>query len=141
MTRPAFSDETDKVSDGAILLSIWMNDHKNWKELNALPTTKFKLVQKDAESERGKILCMRGSLVEINVDRSGGFPAYLGGVFSYSGDVVRFVAVGSTGELVANSNAKICGVVIGTFSYSNSAGGVTHAVQIVGMFDLKENKK
>jgi len=133
-------DPSTKEGPGAFLLTSWMNEHPNWKELNELESTKFKLVQKDPESERGKVLCMRGSIVQIRVDRAAGFPVYLGGLMSYP-NVLRFYAVGSTGDLVENRKAKFCGVVIGTESYANSGGGVTHAVKVVGMFDLKENKK
>lgn len=53
---------------------------------------------------------------------------------------MRFAAVASTGELVAQSSANFCGVTTGKYSYSNSGGGTTHAVFLVGMFDLPENK-
>ena len=40
-------------------------------------------------------------------------------------DVTRVLAIGSTGDLVEESNATFCGVVIGKVSYSN-AGAVQH---------------
>lgn len=40
----------------------------------------------------------------------------------------------------ANRSARFCGVVTGLYDDSNSGVGVGHAVQMVGMFDLPENK-
>ena len=54
-------------------------------------------------------------------------------------DIYRFLAVKSTGNITDESSAKFCGVVIGKMDYANSAGGVAHAIQLVGMFDLPEN--
>jgi len=45
--------------------------------------------------------------------------------------VIRFVAVGDTGALVANSTARFCGIVTGRFTYLNAIGGTTHAVRLV----------
>lgn len=48
-------------------------------------------------------------------------------------------SVSSTGRLVEDSRARLCGFVTGKYSYSNSGGGSSHAVQLVGMFKLPEN--
>jgi hypothetical protein len=55
-------------------------------------------------------------------------------------NIVRFYAVGSSGDLVQNRPARFCGAVAGRYSYDNAAGGSTHAVAVVGLFDLPENK-
>jgi len=65
---------------------------------------------------------------------------FVGLVMSNAGNLFHFDAVGSTGTLVGTNYARICGVITGLYDYSNSAGGTGHAVQIVGMFDLPENK-
>lgn len=67
-------------------------------------------------------------------------PLYFGGMYDEAGKLYRFIAVGSTGALVESSRAKFCGVVVGQQHYQNSAGGVAHSVQLVGMFDLPENR-
>jgi hypothetical protein len=54
-------------------------------------------------------------------------------------DLIKFVAAGSTGQLVAQSRARFCGATTGKYSYSNSGGGTSHAVQMVGMFRVPEN--
>ena len=46
-------------------------------------------------------------------------------------DAIGFVAVGTTGELVRASKARLCGAVIGR---------VDHRISMVGMFDLPENR-
>jgi hypothetical protein len=55
--------------------------------------------------------------------------------------VVVFYAVGETGDLVAGSRTRLCGIVTGLHSFLNSGGGVTHAIRAVGMFDLPENRR
>ena len=97
---------------------------------------------KDSEEERGRRICTRGKLIEIHAERTSYGKLYDGGMFmgwSYS-RVVSFIAVGSTRGINQGSRARFCGVVIGRYSYSNSGGGVTHAVQLVGVFDIPENR-
>lgn len=137
---PKLEDETEKLSPGTAFLSVWAANRLKWSELQALPETKRPLVMKDSVAERGKRICTSGMIVEITADRSAGVPIYEGAMTSGPG-IVRFVAVGSTGELVERSAARFCGIVTGRYSYSNAGGGVTHAVRAVGMFDLPENKK
>lgn len=76
----------------------------------------------------------------IHTDKSTGKPIYMGGLMTNDVKVIRFVAVGSSGELVENSSARFCGFVMGLNSYSNAVGGTTHGVSVVGMFDLPENQ-
>jgi hypothetical protein len=133
-------DDTDgETSFGAKLLAIWAAPHLRWADLGELPETRFALVQKDADEERGKRLCTQGTIIEIETAKQDYGKVFLGGIFSNS-DVVRFIAVGKSGTLVSGSWARICGVVVGTESYKNSGGGTTHGVRIVGMFDLAENR-
>ena len=37
--------------------------------------------------------------------------------------------------------ARFCGIATGRDTYANTGGGTTHAVRVVGMFDLPENRK
>jgi hypothetical protein len=137
---PNFKDTENDTDPAAALFALWALNNMTWTELQALPETKHALVLKDSVAERGKRNCYTGVIVEIEVDRSAGKPLYLGGLATHSGQVARFAAVGSTGDLVQKSGAKFCGVVTGRSSYSNSAGGTTHGVFLVGMFDLPENR-
>ena len=137
---PHLGDSTNDLDPGALQFALWSAGHLKWEDIQQLPETKHAKVLKDPEAERGKRNCYRGSIIEIHVDRSAGTPVYFGGLYTGAGTVLRFAAVGSTGELVKNSYANFCGVTTGTYSYSNSGGGMTHAVFLVGMFELAENK-
>lgn len=141
-TKPHMDDTFNKTSDGALLLTLWSRNNMKWPELQTLPQSKYALVMKDSDSQRGKRLCVNGMVVEIAADGSAGNPKiYTGGLMDEGGHFYRFIAVKSTGELVEQSRANFCGVVIGRNDYSNSIGGVAHSVQLVGMFDLAENKR
>jgi len=120
---------------------LWSAQRLDWNSLSGIPETSRAKVMKDPEAERGKRLCASGTIIEIHSSRRSGQTIFSGGINTPSFDVVRFYAVRSTGDLVQRSVARICGVVTGTETYSNSSGGVTHAVFVVGMFDLPENRQ
>lgn len=133
--------DNGKVSNGAAKLAIWSAENMRWDELNALPIGKYAMVMKDSESQLGNRICVSGSVIEIVVDNSvPGKKIFIGGMFDDGGRIYRFIAVRSTGEVVERSRARFCGVITGQQHYPNSAGGVAHAVFLVGMFDLPENK-
>ncbi|MDD5057545.1 MAG: hypothetical protein PHQ60_06710 [Sideroxydans sp.] len=132
------------ISRGAASLAIWGSKHLTWGDLQKVDQGKYGMIMKDPDSQRGKRLCGYGQIVEIQVDNTTPEKVYWGGLSVPTDDdmrVYRFVAVGSTGELIAGSYAKFCGIITGKNSYQNSLGGVTHAVHLVGMFELPENKK
>jgi hypothetical protein len=141
LSKPAMSDTTDEISPGAAMLALWGARHMQWSELSKVPPTKYGLVMKDPSQERGKLLCVQGSIIEIHAENTDHGKLFHGGLWSDGGNIYRFIACGSTGELVENSRASFCGVVIGRQDYSNSAGGQAHAVFLVGMFALPENKR
>jgi len=139
-------DTTDSVngkqSIGEQSLIVWAAKNGiKWDELQAIPETKVSLVLKDSDEQRGKRLCAAGSVVEIAAVKTQVGKYFDGGLVTDAQEIIRFHAFGSTGELVAQSPARICGVVTGRADYQNSVGGVAHGVQIVGAFDLLENKK
>lgn len=141
ITLPYMNDFVeDKLSDGAIVLAHWASTDMKWGELQAAEAGKYALVMKDADSQRGKRLCTKGVIVEIHADKTLPKKVFTGGMFDEGGRLYRFLAVGSTGEIVGNSPARFCGVVTGRNDYHNSVGGVAHAVHLIGMFDLPENK-
>ena len=134
-------DTTNNISVGAGMFAFWSADNLKWQDIQSLPKTTFPLVMKDPDLQRGKSICTSGSIIEIETERFKDKTFYSGGLFSDSGDIYRFIAVKSTGDLVARSRGTICGIVTGRQSYQNSMGGVAHAVLLVGMFNLPENKK
>ena len=141
MIKPTMSDEFNAFPAAAGVVAFWMeNKHTKIGDIRVLDSSTRGKILKDSFNERGKRLCVSGTIVEIQVDRSGGFPAYHAGLASNYTDFTRVLAVGSTGELVANSSATFCGVVIGKIGFNNAVGGTTNAPYLVGMFDLPENK-
>lgn len=129
------------VSVGAAKLAVWGAENMHWAELQEIPTTKYGLVMKDSDAQRGQRICISGRVIEIELDRSvPGKKIFVGGMYDDGDRIYRFVALQSTGEIMAHSRARFCGVVTGQQHYPNSAGGMAHAVHLVGMFDLPENK-
>ena len=140
-TKKTMSDEVDDLSGGAVALAVWAAEKMRWSELSGIPESGYGLIMKDPDAERGKRLCGTGEIIEIEAEKTDFGKVFRGGMFAGGIDkVFRFLAVGSTGDLVAHSRAKFCGIVIGKESYSNSMGGMTHGVSLVGMFDLPANR-
>jgi len=132
----------DKPSKGALIFGAWSMKRLKWSELQLVEKTKYALVEKDPETEIGKKMCVRGKVIQIRAERTSYGKMFTGLMFkgaSYRSNVVSFFAVGSTGEIVARKRARFCGIVTGIYTYSNTGGGTTHAVQMVGMFKLKAN--
>jgi len=141
VTRPMMSDAVDETSDGAKILAVWASTHALWKDVApGIDETSYARVMKDVESERTKRLCIPGQIIQIAVDRSAGAPIAVGLIRSDAGNLFRFAGVGSSGDILEDSYARICGTVTGQYTYHNSGGGVGHAVQVVGMFDLAANR-
>lgn len=141
--KPTMGDFVEnEISTGAALLAFWASEHLTWTDLSTIDKTKYKLVMKDPDAERGKQLCTSGNIVEIQVDNSmpNGKKIFVGGMYDQAFNIYRFIALGSTGELVSGSKAKFCGIITGKNDYSNSQGGAAHAVHLIGMFDLPENR-
>lgn len=129
------------IDGGKATLLTWGTHRMSWSDLQRLPETSVGKVRKDVDAERGKRLCRSGNVIEIEkVDAKYG-KYFVGGLLSGSGEIVRFYALRSTGDLVQSSYGRFCGLVTGTDDYENSAGGMSHGVVAIGMFDLPENRK
>jgi hypothetical protein len=139
-STPHMEDTKNTIDDGAKVLTSWAVGRMTWEDLSAVPETSVAKVMKDSEAERGKRLCGRGSIVEIFTDKLDGSKVFRGQL-STEGKLLAFLAVGDSGEIVEGSAARVCGIVTGRFSYANSGGGTSHAVRVVGMFDLPANHK
>lgn len=127
-------------SQGALLLTAWASENMKWSELKNVNSGKYAMVLKDSETERGKKICTSGQIIEIAADSSLSNKIFVGGIADDNFRLYRFVAVGSTGDLVQGSRSVFCGIITGRNDYNNSAGGESHAIHLVGMFDLPENK-
>lgn len=142
LTRAGFLDTNSEMAVGTELLAMWaMNAMLLSDVLVPVDETSYALVRKDPDTARGKRLCASGVIVQIRIARVPNAGQYFTGLLRTAGaGLFRFVAAGSTGELVAHSKARFCGVVTGLYDYANSGGGTGHAVWAVGMFDLPENR-
>lgn len=136
---PLMRDTSGSVLNvGGELLSEWSTTRLRWAELEALPSTSWALVMKDPNIERGKRHCITGRLVQIHASKKRS--AYWGTIADSQARVTSFEAHGSTGDLVAGSSGKFCGVACGIEEFENTGGGTTQAVFAVGMFDLPANR-
>lgn len=143
--RPAMADhDGDSLSGAAATLTTWLVERYNtpalWADLDMMPDNQRAEVLKDPEPFRGKKLCSRGTMTQIMADRSLGVPVWHGVLSTGFANVIRFVAVGSSDGIVEDSPARFCGIVIGLHSYANRMGGSTTGVEVVGSFDLPENR-
>lgn len=139
--KPRFGDTENDVNIGGALLAIWLAKHPSWAAINALPETTIARVLKDSDEERGKRICAGGSVIQITSEKVDDSKLYYGTFMTAEVKPIFYHATGSTGDLVEQSPGRFCGVVVGRHSYSNAGGGTTHAVRLVGMFDLPENRK
>ncbi len=139
-TVPLMEDTINKPSEGTGLLALWSSKHLQWADVGvAKNETTTKLILKDSDAARGKRMCVAGDIIQIAKER-GTDRVYSGLLGGYYGQgIISYIAIGDTGELVENSAARFCGVVTGRFTYGNAGGGTTHAVSMVGMFDLPGN--
>ncbi len=134
-------DTVNEISGGTAMFSMWAAKYLFWRDVHRSKNeTSIGKIKKDSSTEIGKRMCLRGKIISIARDKSVADPLFTGLVMTRKRDVVNFVAVGDTGELVEDSRARFCGIVTGNYSYSNAGGGTTHSVNLVGMFDLAENK-
>lgn len=132
-----FRDEGDSVA--TVMFSSWAYNSPifTFDNINELPTTSFGLIMKDADKERGKGGCGSGRIIQIY--KSYRDADIFSGLINSGGGLINFHSVRTTGNLVEGDYARFCGVVIGEYHYRNSGGGVGHAINLVGMFDIKAN--
>jgi hypothetical protein len=139
--RPMMTDEKDAPDPGAMLLTVWSLKHVVWADVGVKrDETSFALVEKDPDEERGKRLCATGMLIQIDSEKTQFGKTFTGLLMNRSQELFYFITVGSSGTLVGRDWGRVCGVITGRHDYSNSGGGTGHAVGLVGMFDLPENK-
>ncbi len=142
LASTVMTDTREAVSAGTTLLAWWAVKHMTLADVRvAVDETSSAKVKKDSEAERGKRLCATGQLVQIHTVRGPRGTFTDGLLLANSGAVFSFLTVGSSGSLTEGSDARVCGVVTGLFDYSMYAGGTGHSVQMVGMFDIPENRK
>lgn len=129
---PAMGNTQDEDNVGGLCLALWGSKHFTWNTVSVQrDETSPGMVFKNSESQLGKRICTVGSVVEIHENS-----ITTGEIHGFSGTLYHFYTVGSSGTIVENSTAHLCGFVVGVYSYSNSGGGTSHAIDLVGMWDL-----
>lgn len=111
-----------------------------WQGLNSIPETSYPLIKKDVIGEAGKRFCFLGYVREIQVDRSMKPAVTNALIYATSRGYVYVLAVGSSGNILPDSEVKFCGIVTGNKHYQTLAG-MDSAPYLIGMFDLPENKE
>ena len=131
-TRQTTADS--EPSDGSKRLARWLAKKGTWADVSvAKSETSIELVEKDAASQRGKRLCLAGTLERIEKQTFEGVEVHEARVITAQKDAVEVYAVGRTGALVKRKPAKFCGVVTG--AQRDGKAIVTFAV---GMFDTNK---
>ena len=140
--KPDMSDAVDSESPGTTLLARWASKKMKLADVAlARDETSFDAIAKDAGAERGKRMCVKGPIAKIEVAKTEGGEVGNGSLLGGGKHVAYFKAVGDRGDLAAKKGARFCGVVIGNYDYKNAAKATSHAVAMVGMFDLAASKK
>jgi hypothetical protein len=136
--------EIDKPGDsspGTFLLALWSLEHLRWQDVAlSRDETSYAKVRKDIDAERTKRLCVPGTIIQIEAFKQHNGTLFGGLMLSEGGNLFHFNGVQSSGDLVERSSARFCGIVTGKYDYANSAGGEGHAIDVVGMFDLPQNR-
>ena len=132
-------DARDDVHPSVGSMLTWSVKMATWKTFFPGPSeVKPSVVVKDIDSNRGKRICGRGRVEQIQVaPNTGGRSLALINDWR-NRQLYSFATAFPSGDLVANSNAVFCGFVIGHRSFSNVSGGTTLTIQLVGMYDLPE---
>jgi hypothetical protein len=142
IARPSMGNGNDDVNSGTAMMALWAAAHLGLDQVRVdRNETSVKAVLKDPDAERGKRMCVKGSVGQIDKDTSvPEAPLFVGQLRTTSWDHVRFYAAGSTQGIVEDTRTRFCGVVTGRFSFSNAMGGTTHTAELVGMFDIPANR-
>jgi hypothetical protein len=137
ITKPVMTDSFGEDSSGTYNFVGWSSKNMSWNDVSVKKNeTSFGKAMKDIDSERTKKLCFTGRVIQISKVNSGIYHGIISA--SYWGRAIyNFYAVGNTGNIVEGNQVRFCGVVTGIYNYNNSGGGVSHAITVVGKFDLK----
>lgn len=129
-------DAGDRIPPVAWELALRADALARWSDL-APPRDETTVLQamKDVETARRKRLCVSGRVAEIHVVRADGMTASWGTLVSTAGAITA-VGGAETGDLVAGSAARFCGVVVGSRAYRNTRGGEAQTIMVAGAWDL-----
>ncbi|HOD00497.1 MAG TPA: hypothetical protein PKH54_11170 [Myxococcota bacterium] len=134
----AGAEDADELSFTQILAvaNHLSSNNIKYSTIAQLPRGNFGEAMKDPDSERGKSMVISGRVVQISKDGD-----YFKGLIC-TGDfcdrVYYFITPGTTRGISQESYVSFAGVLAQRYSYSNSGGGTTHSVALVGYFKGQE---
>lgn len=144
--KPIFKREdeasnTNSTWTGALAVGYWASKKMKWADVTtAKDETSWAMAQKDIEDARGKRLCPSGTVDQIKAIKGLDDTKLFIGTLATSDGPFEAFAVGSTGALVHGSRARYCGVVTGLSQLTTEQGAVHRYVNLIGMYDLPENR-
>ncbi|HTA94160.1 MAG TPA: hypothetical protein VK745_31490 [Polyangiaceae bacterium] len=68
--RPMISDTNGPLDRGTASLALWASTNLTWSDLKALSGTTPALFRKDPDEERGRSLCIEGTIQEIRAEKN-----------------------------------------------------------------------
>jgi hypothetical protein len=126
VVRPLISDTSGPLDRGTASLALWASTSLNWSELKALPTTNPALFRKDPDQERGRLLCIEGTIQEIRAEKNLSRRLVMDHAAPLVEPAVNNNGVGS-GSLNGTSVGSNSENGSGTTTGSGSVGDSTHA--------------
>ena len=122
----------------------WSEERLKWADVEAKKNEVSTLLAlKDPEGAYGKRTCLIGKLTTISAvrDADASTLKHFKAVLEGPGERWNLSAVGDTGDLVKGSSAKFCGLATNVRSHKGDGGITVDSLDVVGMFDLPENRK
>ncbi len=148
-TRIAFAAKAQKiarrlgkdgpeVSRGAVNLigEIVAREHVGLALFDVYRAATVQQAEKDPEATRGGALRVSGTIVEIRTENE----IAEGTLATEHAEIIRFITPLSTAGLFARSKASFVGVFVQEYDYTNTRGGQTKSLLVVGAFDIPENR-
>jgi hypothetical protein len=136
--RPHMADVArgmgQEIPTGTVELLTWMAIMKpSAPDISAIPETTFDRFLKDSSGERGKRICVSGSVAGINLVR-GSYTYSTGSIVARRATVASFYTAADTGKIFRGSKARFCGVGTGVYEYESLAKKTIQSISLVGLF-------
>ncbi len=68
--RPMIAETNGPLDRGTATLALWASTHLTWADLKSLNTTSPALFRKDPDQERGRVICIEGTIQEIRAEKN-----------------------------------------------------------------------
>jgi len=68
--RPLIAETNGPLDRGTATLALWASTHLTWADLKSLNSTSPALFRKDPDQERGRVICIEGTIQEIRAEKN-----------------------------------------------------------------------